>query len=93
MGDGEKICRQIVKYSYTWGLNFVSVCDGICLILGILRGERTRYYNAQTIPRPVSAQCSFVTQAENMKRTLYIWVKLALKSFLQGNGFIEQDIR
>ena len=59
MGDGEKICRQIVKYSYTWGLNFVSVCDGICLILGILRGERAQYYNAQTIPRPVSAQCSF----------------------------------
>ena len=65
----------------------MGICDGISLVLGILGGERTQYFNVQGIPRPVPAQFSFITEAGNMKRGLFIWVKFALKSFLEGMGF------
>ena len=47
-GDGERYVDKLLKYSYTWGVKYVSICDASCLILGILGGERAQYYNAQT---------------------------------------------
>lgn len=89
-GQGGKLCRQMVKYCYTYGIKFAGACDGRALILGVLGGQRDNYHNATQYPAPIPAQFLFVWDKNELKRSLYIWLKYALKVFLQENSWIVQ---
>ena len=85
-GWGESICRQMVKYAYSWEVEFVSACDWDNIFFGRLRGTRTEYYNNQGLPPTIPAQGVWERNKSKMKRNSYVWVKFALKVKLQNMG-------
>jgi hypothetical protein len=59
VGTGEKICRQMVKYGYSWGVKFVCTCDWQSMVLLNLEGNRAEWYNGEESPRPIPSQRLF----------------------------------
>ena len=84
-GQGEKLCRQMVKYSHTYGVTFVGACDGMSLVLDVLGGDPNMYYNEIAMPSPVPGKFLFVWEEERqfMKRSLFVWLKYALRLYLE----------
>lgn len=82
-GTGERICRQLVKYGYSWGVNFVCTCDWESMALLRLGGNRGQWYNAQQLAPLIQSQGVWISDRLKMKRGLFVFLKLALKVFLQ----------
>jgi len=94
---GAKICRQLVKYAWGWNIPFVSVCDFIHLVVMKLKGERRNW--SPVAEQHGSATCVSVPaemqwlSADDMKRGLFIWLKMALKHHLRSQNFTDEQIR
>lgn len=87
-GSGEKICRQIVKYGYSWNVRFVAACTWDTMVLLFLEGETQNWVQRGTQPVPnISAQFGWVNGQAEMKRQLYVFLKGALKARLEALGF------
>jgi hypothetical protein len=78
--SGEKICRQVVKYAYSWNIKFVAACTWDHLVTMILEGDRSTWTGtAQRLP-PISAQYDWTSDRKTMKRSLYVFLKHALRT-------------
>jgi len=82
IGAGEKICRQMVKYGYSWDVKFVCACDWQAMVLLNLQGNRAEWYDDQQRPHPIEAKGFWISDRNRMKRALFVFLKLALKSYL-----------
>jgi len=85
--SAQKICQQLTKYAYSFGGPFVGVCDWVHLVLLQLEGDRNRWCNAA---EGISARFRWVSDRNEFKRNLYVFLKEALKYFLLANGYAEQ---
>jgi hypothetical protein len=82
-GSGEKICRQLVKYGYSWGVNFVCSCDWESLVLLRFQGNRDQWFHREQLARPIQSQGVWISDRSKMKRVLFVFLKLALKMYLE----------
>jgi hypothetical protein len=78
------VARQLVKYAYTRNTPFVGVCDWFNLILMKLDGTPDSWQPNGN--REIPAKIQFLT-THDMKRGLFIWLRMALKDYLQRQGF------
>lgn len=85
-GAGEKICRQLVKYAYSWNVRFLCTSDWENLVLLHIEGEKPQWFNAQQLADPLEASYVWINDRTKMKRNLYVFLKLALKMCLQNLG-------
>ena len=86
-GAGEKICRQMVKYGYSWGVRFICICDWQSLILLNLQGNIAEWFDAEQNPPRIEAKGFRISDRNRMKRALFVFLKLALQSY-----FLERNI-
>ena len=85
-GYGEKCCRQIVKYAYGFDVPFIGICDGLSMvILELYRAGKAQWHNHAGVVPPICARGAWV-RYENLRRSLYIFMKYALKSYLLRCG-------
>jgi hypothetical protein len=88
-GSGDHICRQLKKYAYAYGLRYVGVCDLNTLILMQLGGDQNQWYNATPENAPTtSAYFRYITDKNQMKRQMYVFLKEALDFKLRADGRI-----
>ena len=86
MGYGEKCCRQTVKYAYGFDVCFIGVCDGLSMvILELDPNGKAEWYNPAGANRLLRARGLWVSY-ENLRRYLYIFMKYALRSYLERSG-------
>jgi len=85
-GSGGKCCRQMVKYAYCLDVPFVGVSDGRSMvILELDRQGRNTWLNNYGGAQTIRARGSWV-QYDNLKRSLYIFMKYALRCYLERSG-------
>jgi hypothetical protein len=81
------ICQQLLKYAYTYGINKVAVCDGVTLVLLDLKGEASNWYGAADFTT-IAASYQWITDLNEMKRYLYVFMYEALTAKLRSLRFI-----
>jgi hypothetical protein len=87
-GSGEKICRQRVKYGYTYNVRYMAACTWDQLVLIYIDGERETWYSTTGIsPEPIRAAYSWTDGQAFMKRNLYVFLRYALRKHLEALGF------
>jgi hypothetical protein len=89
LSSGEKICRQLKKNAYSFSLCCIGACDLNTLLLLHLEGERKDWFSStpfDTLPIPAQFRC--ITQADQMKRQMYVFLKEALDEKLRDNGHL-----
>ena len=85
-GYGEKCCRQTVKYAYGFDVCFIGVCDGLSMvILELDPNGKAEWYDPAGAMRLLRARGLWVSY-ENLRRYLYIFMKYALRSYLERSG-------
>jgi hypothetical protein len=86
-GTGANICRQLKKYAYSFSLHHVGVCDLDTLMLLHLGGDRNDWLSSMTGTAPTTgARYRCITQRDQMKRHLYVFLKEALHAMLLAHG-------
>jgi hypothetical protein len=85
-GSGEKICRQIVKYGWTYNIKYIAACTWDQLVLVHLKEEKYKLVNTTGVsPDPIRVEFSW-TNGQAF-RNLYVFLKYALRMRLQELGF------
>jgi hypothetical protein len=85
-GYGEKCCRQTIKYAYGFDVPFIGICDGLSMvILEVDPAGKAGWRSVSGFVNPIYARGSWV-RFENQRRSLYIFMKYALKCYLQKCG-------
>jgi hypothetical protein len=85
-GYGEKCCRQTIKYAYGFDVPFIGICDGLSMvILELDPAGKAGWRSVSGVVNPICARGSWV-RYENLRRSLYIFMKYALKCYLQKCG-------
>jgi hypothetical protein len=90
-GSGDNICRQLKKYANAYMLRCVGVCDLRTLILMELGGGQAgeEWYSGVPEQAPkTSASIRCITEQNQVKREMYVFLKYALKSKLRADGLI-----
>jgi len=80
-GDGEKFCRQGVKYAYAWGIPFLCFGDGVSMMFLVLKGNLSDWFHPQRRAESTPAEGAWIL-SHNQRRCLFIFVKFALKCHL-----------
>lgn len=88
-GSGEKICRQIVKYAATWQTPFCCVCDWDIMITLVLRGNREDWVNSRELAPAIEADGAVIRDRSKFKRSLYVFLRMALKYLLVRMGLLQ----
>lgn len=82
IGRGRKICRQLVKYGHAYGIRFVAACitwDAMMLLyLSGSFDDMHKVDGTGTVP----ARYKWINDQTDMKRNLYVFLRLALRMFL-----------
>jgi hypothetical protein len=81
-GGGEKSCRQLVKYGYTWNVRYVVLCDWNQMVLLVLEGERTAWFDQNQQVHAISAEYTWITEKDEIKRKLWAFLRVALMAKL-----------
>jgi hypothetical protein len=80
--QGEKICRQLVKYGRIHEIRYVAACTWDAMILLYLGGAMNAWYGGDTEVRGIPAACSWLNLQTDMKRHLFVFLRIALRVFL-----------
>ena len=85
-GYGKKCCRQTIKYAYGFDVPFIEICDGLSMvILELDPAGKAGWRSISGVVNSICARGSWV-RYENLRRSLYIFMKYALKCYLQKCG-------
>lgn len=89
-GKGGKICRQLKKCASLCGTPFVGCCDGEKMVLMCLAGSSADWYRAiaDTAP-PTPAFARWIENSAEMKRSLYVFLREALKVKLREHRILQ----
>lgn len=89
IGLGATMCRQGLKYYYSYEVRYIIVCDGsrmICLKVG---GTKEDWFNSTPLAaRPTPAQARWIASREEMKRYAFVFFREALEYKLRECGFL-----